>query len=379
MPVPNDWLSFIEPVSNYLATEHSRMLTRSRARLGVGFRRDFGTAFPNARRGLGRAVRGRFRSRGTQTTIRRKRQTSGIGVTTQHDERRIYTKHTMPRRKKKAWKKFRSKVLAVAEKDLGSRTVVFNKLIQFTNTTANNQGLGYMALYSGGGTGDSFMSDVTNMAGLENFAADPTYAAGTSVAQTSRWIFKSAVLDVTFRNTSTFTALATPSPASEAKLEVDVYEILSNKNWDTGAGSYSDITSVLAYGDSITQRLDGAGTGISVSLRGTTPWDLPAALSYWRLKILKKTKFFVPNGDTFTYQIRDPRRHVMMQDRMSKVDGGNCVGLSRHLLVVFKLVPGLTVGVGAGTYQENLYCGLTRKFFYKLEGASEDRDRWLNQ
>lgn len=327
---------------------------------------------------IGRALRSRLSLRSGRSftrTSRRKNVHSGQGVTTQHDERRIYTKRNMPRRKKRRWKLFKNKVLAVSEKDLGSRTVVFNKLQDFANVTSGNQGLAYCALYSANGTGDSFMADMNSISGIEN-PGNPTAAAGSTIYDTTKWIFKSAIMDVTFRNTSTITTVGPiVSLASEAKLEVDVYEILASRQWSTTDGAVSDITSAFSTkGSTITPNIGGAGTGVVLTLRGVTPWDIPAALSYWRMKILKKTKYFVPNGDTFTYQVRDPKRRVTMQERMEKMEGGNTVGWTRHLLVVFKLVPGLTVGAGVGTYQEHLTLGITRKYFYKIEGVNEDRD-----
>jgi len=334
---------------------------------------------PYVGRALGRRVRQRSGRSFTAQSQTRRNPRSGQGVTTQHDERRIYVKRSMPRFKRRAWKRFTYKIHAVAEKDLGSRSVIFNKSQAFSNTTSGNHGLGYCALYSAGGTGDSFMSDMTNMSGLEN-SGNPTAAAGSTVGDSTKFIFKSAIMDVTFRNTSgIWSADQTPvnTLTSEAKLEVDVYEILSSKEWTNTANDYSDITSALGLGATQTLNIGGTGTGVTLALRGVTPWDLPAALGFWRIKILKKTKFMVPNSDTFTYQIRDPKRRIVMQEKMETQNGGNKPGWTRHLLVLFKLTPGLTVGSTSGTYREQLTMGITRKYFYKIDGSSEDRDRYL--
>ena len=65
-------------------------------------------------------------------TVTKKRQTSGLGVTQQHDRRMVYRKRRMSRRLKRRWRNFSRKVLSVSEKDLGSRTVVRNDLINIT-------------------------------------------------------------------------------------------------------------------------------------------------------------------------------------------------------------------------------------------------------
>jgi len=307
---------------------------------------------------------------------------SGAGVTVQHDARRIYQKKRMPRFRRKRWKAFSRKVAAVGERDLGSRSVVFNRTQQFFNQTTDNHNLAYIALYSAFGV-DSWMADINNLSGLEN-PGNPTAAAGTTVQDTTKWIFKSAILDITVRNTSgiiTVVSVGNAAPTyvldSTAKLEVDVYELISGREWSTIDGTQSDITSIFSKGSSSTLNIGGAGTGIDLSFRGVTPWDLPYALSYWRLKILRKTKYFVNNGDTFTYQVRDPKRRVITQERMEKTAGGNKPGWTRHIMIISKLVPGNTVGPLVGNYVESMHIGMTRKYFYKIEGASEDRDRML--
>jgi len=65
----------------------------------------------------------------TQTRTGR-RVSSGQGVTSQYDRRLIYRKRTMPRRKKRRWRGFKNKVLAVSTKSLGSNTIVRNSLEQ---------------------------------------------------------------------------------------------------------------------------------------------------------------------------------------------------------------------------------------------------------
>lgn len=301
---------------------------------------------------------------------------SGQGITVQHDARTIYRKKRSNPRRRKLWKRFSRKVHAVAEKDFGSRTVVMNKGQSFANAVSNQHGVAYLGLYTLNGV-DSWQADLANISGLEN-TGDETAAAGINVTDTTKFIFQSGIMDVTFRNTSTVKSGILDLAASEAKLEVDVYEMTSKRRWSDAAGNYSDITTVLTRGLTLTKNLSGTGSGITILNRGVTPWDAPAALSYFGLSILKKTKYFLNNGDTFTYQIRDPKRHTFTQEWMQQGEGGNVPKVTRHLFVVFKLVPGLTIGTLEGQYTEGLTMGLTRKYLYKVEGANDDRDRYLN-
>lgn len=251
-----------------------------------------------------------------------------------------------------------------------------NKSQAFSNQTSGNHGIAYCGLYTGNGTGDSFMTDISTLSALEN-TGNPTSAAGITVFDTSKFLLQSGVLDVTVRNTSGLNTDSVVVADSAAKLEVDVYEVLSGKEWRDSSATYPNVYEVLLRGSTMTLNGAGAGTGITPLQRGVTPWDIPAALSYFKLKILKKTKYFVNNGDTFTYQIRDPKRRVMMQDKMEKIEGGNQPGWTRHLFFIFKLVPGLTIGTANGTYTESITLGITRKYLYKIEGANDDRDRYL--
>ena len=278
----------------------------------------------------------------------------------------------MPRRIRRRWKRFKNKVLAVSEKDLGTRTVLFNKTYSYTNTTSGNHIVDNLALYACA-SGSSSLNDLSTITGLE--IGSWTAASGGVVDKTSKFIFKSAILDLTFRNSSTFTTDGTNfSLDSRAKLETDIYEIICSATGTDTISNFVDIVNMFASSATDTLNIGGAGTGIALTSRGATPWDLPAALSRFKIKILKKTKFMTPNGDTFTYQMRDPRRHVAEEQTLIR-NGVNVKGWTRWVLFISKLVPGLTVGTTGNTFQENLDIGVTRKYFYKIEGVSEDRDR----
>jgi len=311
-----------------------------------------------------------------------KRVSSGIGVTTQHDISRVYTKSRMPRRKRRRWKSFSRKVNAVAEKELGSRTVVFNKLATNVNSTDGTQSLQHVALYPARSS-TNHLDDLHLVCQMEN-DADPTAALGITVDNTTKFIFKSAVLDLTFRNVSTLRTAGVDNLDGAAKMEVDVYEIISPLTWSDTGGYESSLGDAFgAKGNLLVKIIGGAGGGANATIdlgsRGVTPFDMPYALSYYRIKIIKKTKYFVNNGDTFTYQIRDPKRHVWSQEKMQLFAGVNVPRATRHLLIVSKLVPGLALGTSNGTYKESFALGITRKYFYKLEGANEIRDRYVAQ
>lgn len=328
---------------------------------------------------------------------RNRRPNSGHAASTYHDQRFIYARRPMPRRKRRMWKKFRSKVLAVSEKDLGSRTVVFNRSYQWSNNVSDTSGCANQALYSWQSLGGAPFNDLSTIVNLEN-TGNPTAAAGGTIGASTKFIFKSAIMDLTITNNSQISALVGEPPVAtyvndpRAILEVDIYEIISSKELVDLNVATGDLQSALARTNTEVLNIGGAGTGLSWTAtagaapnftancsRGATPWDCTLGLSQYGLKILKKRKFFVPNQQTITYQMRDPKRRVATFERLSAQLGSNLRGWTKWLYIVYKMVPGIPIGGVAtpGNGVEEITIGCTRKYFYKIEGFNEDRDRYI--
>jgi len=310
----------------------------------------------------------------TMNKRRRNRKTVGVGVTEQHDARVIYRRKSMPSRRRRGWKKFRGKVLAVSEKDLGTQQVVFNKTLTTTNTNSGRHLIEDYALYPLQSTITHF-SDINNISGFVAGAAT-TVATGLAVSPSSKLIFKSGILDLTFRNASTNNGLLD----SAARMELDVYEIQVRHTAEETGAVYADLIGILAQNSTQTDPIGGgATTEITYQLRGTTPFDLSYALSRFGIRINSKTKYQISNGDQVTYQVRDPARHVLTQREAQSQDGFNKPGWTRCILAIGKIAPGLTVGAlgTPGVYQEVLVTGITRKYTFKVENWSEDRSAYL--
>lgn len=343
--------------------------------------RTVGFSAINAYRGYQRLARATrlARSRTRTVTRMRKKVRSGVGVTTQHDSRFIYRKRRMPRRQRRRWKSFVRKVNAVNERDMGTRTVVFSAYTDMTSTSAPDQSVFSFSLY-GQRSSLGIHNDLRAISLLEN-SGDPTAAAGNTVNQTSHVFFQSAVMDVTFRNTSTFRSSGVLVPAPEAQLELDVYEISCRQDFTTAGSNYDSLgAAFLNEGNQELKIGNAAGySTITPQLRGVTPFDQPTALSRLGVKIWKKTKYFIPNGNTITYQMRDPKRHTCLRRELNDELGANKPGWTRWLYVVYKLVPELLKGSVDNTYQETLAVGITRKYMYKIEGVPENRNAYLAQ
>jgi len=329
--------------------------------------------------GAARMVRSRMRqknSRSMTMSRRRKAVSSGQGVTDHYDARLIYRKKRMPRFKRRRWMSFVKKTKAAAERDLGSQTIVFNRLLTASNNTDGNQIMGDFGLYGLASTQFEY-NDLKAIADAYN-NADNTTAKGLKVGPTAKLLFQSGVLDVTFRNSSTFFDGTSTRLASELKLEVDVYEVSCRlSSAETTGTIYNNLRGMFDSDPNLEDPIGGTGGEVTRTARGATPFDFPFSLSRYGLKIWKKTKYHLSSGDTFTYQVRDPRRHVAEMDKLRTTAGFNMPGWTRIILIIAKAAPGLTIGSTANTYTEKLDIGITRKYLCKVENYTEDRSLYI--
>jgi len=327
------------------------------------------------RRSLRLATSARQRAgRAFTTGSRRRSKTIGVGVTEQYDAKTIYRRKRMPAKKRRRWRAFNKKVLAVSEKDLGTQQVVFNVGITSTETTAGNQLVTSVALFPLQST-TSWYNDLTNISGfIANAATTPS--TGLAAGPSTKVIFKSGILDLTLRNASTNNG----APDSLARLEVDLYDISVRHTAEELGSTYTTLQNLFAQNEAQTLPIGGgATTEIAQNLRGCTPFDLSYVLSRFGVRINRKTKYTIANGDQITYQMRDPARYSLNLREISNQDGFNKPGMTRMIYIVAKLPPGLTVGpIGTpGVYQQILNLGNTRKYTFKVENWSEDRTAYL--
>jgi len=343
----------------------TRFFPRGRisARSMMGFPRFNARSFSAARQGMGRMLRLNTRRFGSMTMTRRGRgRTSGRGITTQYDRSLIYRKRRMPRWRKRSWRRFNKKVLAVSEKDLGSRTVVRNSLIEpsaiMNLAAATLHTTEYVALYS---LQDGVRADMNDIQEMSN---------DTDLGVTGKALFKSAVIDITVRNTSERLEESRNPPIT---LEVDVYEITSGMLWGQ-VDHAGNLTQVFDEGAGDTATIPGQVNALARTQRGWTPWDFPSALSEYKMRIWKKTKYFVGENQTFTYQSREPRRKLIDRQKMTFL-ANNMPGLTRFFFFVIKPTPGYIYSdTTPDTYR--LSIGFTRKYLYKIMDKSQDYDMY---
>jgi hypothetical protein len=328
----------------------------------------------------------------TRTRARmRKKMKFGQGVTRDMDRRQIYRRRSMPRYRRKRWVRFLKKVNAVNEKTLGKRTYIFKPNV---DTLASNnyevQKVGTYGMY----TIESAQPDMRHLQRImetENTGSTTMNSDdGAVIYNDTKLQFKSAILDMTFSNRSTVNS-ETPSNSDElaasCPIEVDIYEMAIGRkayarNLDDTVTTFENIQQMLSHKPSMELENPAGFTKFTFDpeTRGLTPWDFSTSLGQFRMKIYKKTKFLLKNGEYFTYQMRDPRSHNITRSQIQDCAGFNMPGITKLIYVTMKPVPGTEPDIGSipGNINARLLIGRTIKYTYCLEGANEDRHFVLN-
>jgi len=290
----------------------------------------------------------KFRPRRRPPSSRSKRVTDGVGVTTQYDRKTIYYKKKMPYKKKMAWRRFSQKVNAVLEKQMGTKTVIFNHQCASVNA-ANEQATLTIGFYCTGGLNDGVLQ---NYCGLRDLY---TIANNDPVDRTGKIKFKSGVLDVTFQ----------ADRLNDVGMELDVYELVFNGK----EAPFTNVNDIFTQAANITGPIN-VGNQISIVNRGATPFDLPEAFSIGHFSIKKKTKYLLPPGNTATYQIRDPRMKIWNKEDILD-DTGSFTGSKKGATVLYAIFkPVISAGETV-----TLNAGVTRKYSYFINEQSADKDQ----
>lgn len=270
----------------------------------------------------------------------KKPYTAATGITNQHDYSFQYKKKYMPRRKKRQWIKFSKKVIAVNNKGLATQTRVFNNQITGYAGSGQQSHL-FMSLYGKAGT--SLASQETGLADLSMIF--DAYGPANTQEETINLNFKSAVLDLTARN-----------PMSVG-LEVDLYVL----NFNRDGRDLNSMAAAMTLAENETQNISGSSP-LVMSQRGVTLFDMPQLISLLGIKIVKKVKYFMTPGGTFTYQLRDPKDRKIHRLNISSGTTARTEfvepKVTQGILLIFKTLPGV---VDDNT---QLTCGVTRKYAY---------------
>lgn len=292
----------------------------------------------------------------------RKRFGSNNIVTVQHDYTNQYRKTTMPKRKKKQWKKFINKVTAVNIKNAGLKTVLFNDRV------VNSSGIGYQSylafcLYGvNGGNSANQTEGYDDL--LKVFNNEPLIKRSSPGNEAINGVlnFASAVIDLTLRN------------LGEQDAEVDVYygihwKDATNENPRTGVTTANLIQDLNDGGYS--QPISTGNTTVSLADRGATPFDISTGISASGFKVLRKQKLLMPPGKSVFIQHRDPRNH-----RLDWIDT-NKAGYAKKKLTYEILIIHKPAVSSADNIISTIAAGVTRKYSYTVLEWNQDESALL--
>lgn len=291
---------------------------------------------------LSTRLRARLRDGGSFTRTRNGRSGREIATTNQYDMRNVYRRKRMPFRRRRRWVKQIRKHRAIDMKSLATQTFVRNDANLIGGS--GGQAVGAVELYglngSAGGASVYGQDDIVN--------ALASWLGGT-VPANRKFIFGSAVLDMTITNQG-------PSEGPTGTVEVDVYRCVYRK--PTGAANC-----LAHYVNSVAQLNTMAGAvALTMSTRGWTPFNCPTASS--SVKILSKKKFLLGDGQTATYQIRDPKNRYFNTVDFANLGATDVrVGYTQFLLMVVKHVP---ANEGPAPAFQVVF-GCTRSYTFKVD------------
>lgn len=323
-----------------------RMLVRRQARAWSPYSRLGARAAGYAVRTAAKYAYRRWSGSGSRSGV-----TSGSGITAQYDRKTQYVRRRMPYKRRRRWVKFSRRVSAVMQKDIATRTVVFNGAVDTSGdivSNATDQGVAEVMLYGFRGDADAFY-----VQGAQDLSRVLT---ALQLSGNSKIRFKSGVLDLTARSIN-------------QNIELDVYEVMCRRTQNFGT-----LKAALAQGFSDTPVPPGASTGLSLLRRGVTIFDCPKGIKISGARVMKKTKYFLPVGNTMTYQIRDPKNRYFNTDSLIGANGDvgfNRPGMTRVVFFVWKAVPGSTA-----TPPAQLTIGATRKYAYTILEGNLEEDKY---
>lgn len=277
----------------------------------------------------------------------KKKTTAGNGVTQQFDMKTQYRKKYMPKKKKRAWRRFLKKNLAADMANIGTRSVIRNNQLDVTVGPTNQI---YAAVSLFGRNGGSSTTDQCGSDDIQKVCSGDTEINGAN----EKVYFGSGVLDVTGRN------------VGNTQLEVDVYLIKYWGNADDHTAT--PIADVIAAQTQTPAIPGGSGTSLQLSDRGATPFQFPL-LGKMGWRIISKKKYLVGSLQQFTYQIRDPRNYGYSQVGYNMGVSGSFVQVNKTQTLLF------VIKNAVGTLENGrMVFGCTRTYSYKVIHDNEDFD-----
>lgn len=306
----------------------------------------------------------------------KKRSIVSDGTTVQRDDKITYRKKRMPKKKRKAWKKFTKKVNAVEIKDRGLQVQKFYYGFNGATVSAQTQARAVFHLYgtantqanTGTETGNMDMALLRTEANLrqQNWikqiggVPNPTIPGGLLTPEIR---MQSAILDCTIQN------------SGNVPLIVDIYHV-----WYTKANNYKSFGDCLASWNNEHIPLQTGSTSaiadetkLRLDQLDTKLFDLPQLISLTGLTVKSVREVYLTPGQVHKVGIRDAKNYSINPGRyglnISDQVGYADPKLTESYILVFK-----NYGTSDGQY--NMWG--TRTYRYTVEGVKTFQDGTVN-
>lgn len=275
-------------------------------------------------------------------------------LTNQYDVKNFYRKRYMPRRKKRAWRRFYKKVASVYRKETSGKSSLLLRGKLDGTVATDQQGVIGCMLY--GASKDTSSTDIGCQD--QNYIQDAVGGSGTTNISP---LCKSAVMDIEITNRGI--------ADYNNPLTVDVYKIKCIRTCQ-GVNNVQ----VLGWSDLFGQALAmeptcGGATDIGANnVAGVTPW---MAADFCRhVKIQSHKRIILSQGQTAEFMLRDPRDRKLFWENPNQTKASALEkGIVQGYMFIIQGIAGTGIQTAACSY--SITCNRT----YQISNTADNVKR----
>lgn len=212
---------------------------------------------------------------------------SSTPISQYHENRLLYRKRRMPKRKKRIWKSFKRKVQYISNTQQ-KKQVMYSKTSFDLTSAVDAQATFDCLMFTGWNGTVSSWYDMLRCATIAQ--------QSTLTTNLCRFYVTSARMNMTYYN------------AGDKPAYLDLYWFRCNRDCERGA------IDIINKNVSTTWQNEASATGTNVTTStvfGTTPFMVQGIQGY--IKIYKVSKHYIAAGQSIEFTIKDPRNHFIKE------------------------------------------------------------------
>lgn len=306
------------------------------------------------------------RKAGRSYTRNKRRKTESAFLTYDNDFKTDYRYRPMPRRKRRAWKRFSKKVTAVINKNEGLKKHLYTRVFE-TSSNANSTFYDSAMVYTPDARVDTLDADIGTIFRemLPAGTFDNAYNLSTNSDIASFLRFESCVMEVTWRNTGT------------QPLIIDLYYVRCRKDFGlTSSNTQNNAQGIYNLGfvkQGIVEDINDGNVpftdGQAAIQYGTTPFQSPLFCQHY--KVITKQKIVIAPGNSVSRTLKDPRnRRINAMDIRASICKRN---LTHGYFWQHYGVPGLIDDEPTVAVSSDLVTVVTKKYAYYIPVSNKDQ------